>query len=467
MELNTIQLISLTITLLFAIALGLYSARKVKSAADFSVGGRSSGATIVAGTIIGTIIGGAATMGTAQLAFCVGLSAWWFTLGSGLGLIALALFYAGPLRRSGLETISQFLVLHYGKAAGPIVSISSSLGIFFSIVASTLTSVHLLSAVFGVSAPTAAAMAVLIVLAFVFFGGITGAGLSGIFKLGLLATTLVIAGSAALTSMGGLSGLTAAFPAYPWFSLWGRGVWLDVGNLASMIVGVISTQTYVQALFAARDTRTAAVGSLVAAAVTIPVGLPSIMIGLYMKATYPDMLPINALPLFMLHNLTGWLGGAGITALLLSSIGSVAGLALGIGTMISRDLIGDLCGCRSAGKLLWINRACILAVTLAAVLFVFGNLQSLVLGWNYLSMALRGVGIFWPLTIAILFPGRFPPKAAVGSMAAAIAAALIGNIFCPDNNNMPLFAGLAVGLAVAAVGLAAGKAPGGCGNGEG
>lgn len=456
MELSYVQLLSLIVTMLFVVALGLYSARKVKSADDFSIGGHSSSATLVSGTIVGTVIGGAATMGTAQLAFSIGLSAWWFTLGSGIGLIIMSVFYSGPLRRSGMETISQYLVLHYGKSAGPIISVASSLGIFFSIVASMLSSVHLLSVVFGVTQGIAAGITVTIVIAYVFFGGINGTGLSGIFKVGLLYVTLFIAGVMSFHGIGGISGLKATFPTEPWFSLVGRGFWTDIGNAVSLVVGIISTQTYVQAVYAARDTRAAATGSLVAALVTIPVGLPSIMIGMYMHAKYPDILPINALPMYVLHNLPDWLGGAAITALLLSSIGSVAGLSLGVGTMISRDIIGELFNYSGSKRLLWLNRLCILIITLCAALFVFSNMQSLVLEWNFLSMALRGVGIFVPLTIAIFYPGKLPPKAAICSMIAGIAAAILGNMLYPKYN-IPLFLGLGVSSFVSAVGIVLNK----------
>ncbi|VBB09045.1 sodium/solute symporter [Lucifera butyrica] len=452
MELSLIQSVSLIISMLFVIVLGLYSMRKVKSADDFSIGSRSSSVTVVSGTIIGTIIGGAATMGTAQLAFSAGLSAWWFTLGSGIGLIIMSVFYSGPLRRSGMETISQYLVAHYGKAAGPITSIVSSLGIFFSIVASMLTSVHLLSLVFGITEGMAAAFTVIIAVTYVFFGGINGTGFSGIFKVCLLYITLLIAGVISLKSIGGINGLEAAFPADPWFNLWGGGVWLDTGNAISLVIGIISTQTYIQAIYAARDARVAATGSLVAALITIPIGLPSIMIGMYMHANYPDMLPINALPMYMLHYLPDWLGGAAITALLLSSIGSVAGLALGVGTMISKDIIHELFNCGGTKRLLWINRTCILTVTISAALFVFSNMKSLVLEWNFLSMALRGVGIFVPLTIAIFYPGKLPPKAAICSMIAGVVASILGNILYPKYN-IPLFAGLGVSLIVNVTGI--------------
>ena len=81
MQLTTVQLVSIVITLVLTILPGIYAGRKIKSADDYALGGRSAGIGMVAGSIIGTIVGGAATIGTAQLGFQLGLTAWWFTLG--------------------------------------------------------------------------------------------------------------------------------------------------------------------------------------------------------------------------------------------------------------------------------------------------------------------------------------------------------------------------------------------------
>ncbi len=453
MELSGIHLAGFMTTLFFFVALGFYAARKVKSAEDYSLGGRSSSAPIVSGTIVGTIIGGAATMGTAQLAFCAGLSAWWFTLGSGIGLLLLATFYANPLRSSGLTTIPQFLVFHYGKTSGPLTSIVSSIGIFFSIVATMLSAFGLISAVLGVTTETAALITIFIVLAYVFFGGIKGTGLSGIFRIGFLYIILLLAGTTAFNGLGGVSGIQQSFSPDPWLNIFGRGFWIDFRNIFSIIVGIISTQTYAQAIFAARDTRTAITGSLVAASLTIPVGLPAVMIGLFMRANHPGILPINALPLYILNYMPAWIGGAAIAILLLSAIGSVAGLALGIGTMISGDIVKQLIvGCGSK-TLLWINRSCVLIVTSIAALFVLNNMNSLVLDWTFLSMSLRGTGIFLPLTWAILRPGKLKPHTATCSIIAGISISLLWGVFFPEYKN-PLFPGLGFSLAVIILGMA-------------
>lgn len=93
---------------------GIYAGRKVRSAADFSVG-RGMSSSVVAGSLIGTLVGGASTVGTAQLAFTNGLSAWWYTLGGGIGLVVMAVFFVSPLRKNGSCTMPQILTGEYGK----------------------------------------------------------------------------------------------------------------------------------------------------------------------------------------------------------------------------------------------------------------------------------------------------------------------------------------------------------------
>ena len=425
MQLTTVQLVSIVITLVLTILPGIYAGRKIKSADDYALGGRSAGIGMVAGSIIGTIVGGAATIGTAQLGFQLGLTAWWFTLGSGIGFIIMGLFYARPLRNSGLMTISEFLVVNFGKKAGPIASLSATAGIFFSIVASMLTSIHLIVGLFHVI--------IVIVAALVFFGGINSSGMAGIFKILLVFATVFVGGILSYNDLGGLTGIRESFPAFPWLSLFGKGIEDSLFSLFSMVIGVISTQTYVQALFSAKDSATAAAGCVTAALIVIPVGLPSVMIGMYMHAMHPEINAIDALPFY------------GIAALLLSSLGSISGLALGIGTMISRDIFNDLLGLRDVKRLLWISRFSVLAVTFGAVIFVFHYLDSLVLHWNYLSMALRGAGIFLPLTFIVFFKGLVPKEAGFAAMIAGIMVACLWPFIFPDSANA-LFPSLAFNL---------------------
>ncbi len=452
MKLSLIHIIGIFLTLAATILPGILAARKIKSADDYNLGGRSASAGMVAGGIIGTIVGGAATVGTAQLGYKFGLTAWWFTLGSGIALIIMALFYAVPLRRSGLTTVSEFLVVNYGKEAGPFTSISASAGIFFSIVASTLTALHLFAGIFGVSLEVSGIIILLLTIGIVFFGGISGAGMAGLLKIFLIFATIFVGGALSYFEMGQLAGMHATFPAQPWFSLFGRGVEDGLFSLASMIVGVISTQTYVQALFSAKDSKTAAAGCIAAALVVIPVGLPSVLIGMFMSVQHPEINAINALPMYMLNYLPDWLGGIGIGALMISALGSLSGLALGVGTMISRDLVKNLWKNANSVNLLWASRISVVLVTIAAIVFVFFHLDSSVLEWNYLSMALRACGIFFPLTFAVFFPGKVNRKFGFLAIVGGILVACLWKHVAPWQIN-GLFPALACNLLFLVPGL--------------
>ncbi|HWR42905.1 sodium:solute symporter family protein [Sporomusa sp.] len=451
MNFSSVHLFGFLATIIIVFAIGIYSARRVKSAESFTLGGRSAGPAIVSGTIAGTIIGGAATIGTTQLAYSAGLSAWWFTLGSGIGFLVMGIFYASPLRNTGLETISQYLVLNYGRPMGPLTSVISSVGIFFSIVASSLSGIHLLTTLFGFASWQAAVVTVFLVAAYVFWGGMQGTGLSGLMKVAIIYVTLFSAGWCAFQSLQQLPSLETAFPSPTWFSLFGADVWGGLGNVFSLVVGIVCTQTYIQAIFAARDSQTALIGTCTAAVITIPVGLPSVAVGMFMRVNYPDILPIDALPMYMLNHMPAWFGGIGLAGLLISVVGSIAGLLLGIATMVARDIFHGVLGVSDSRSLLWINRTTIVVVAFCAMLTALANLQSFVLSWNYLSMALRGAGVFLPLTLAVFLPGALKKKWAISSMVLSTLFAITGYSLLSLSVN-PLYTGMAASLLIILIG---------------
>lgn len=420
MNLSTTHVVTSILAVLITMAPGIYAARKIKNADDYAVGGRSSGIGMVAAAILGTLIGGGSTMGTAQMAYKIGFSAWWFTLGGGIALIILGLFYARSLRSSGLTTVGEFLVTNFGTKAGVVASVSASAGMFFSVVTSTLSVTHLLCLIFPLQPWQAGIVIFVIVGCFVFFGGMSGSGLVGLCKMGFILLGLFVGGVICYVDMGGVQGIKNAFPAFPWFSLVANGEVATFITLMSMIVGVISTQSYAQAVFSAADTRCAALACLIAGGITIPVGIPSILIGMYMRLHHPDILPIEALPMFLITYLPDWLGGVGIAALLLATLGTIAGLTLGMGTLFARDIVKRFTDIKEGEKLLLATRLGVAVACLAAIVFTNFNLDSNALDWSYLSMALRGSGIFLPLTFCIFFPHKVKPLYGLLSMAAGI-----------------------------------------------
>ncbi len=423
MHLTWIHMAIIILTLAAVIGVGIYYSRSVKSAAGYSVGGRSASASLVAGGIAGTVVGGGATVGTAQLAYSFGLSAWWFTLGSGIAFIIMGIFYAKKLRGTALETIPQFLSLHYGKKAEELSSVISSIGILFSAVASCLPGIEIVADVFGVDAYTAGLLLLLLVSAYTFFGGMKSAGIGGMLKMGIIWVALFIAGFLAFQEIHGQPAWDAIPAAH--FSLFGRGVEPALANLFSVIVGVLCTQTYIQSIFSADSPRTASLGCFLAAAIVIPVGLPSVAIGLYMRDLYPTIAPIMVLPTYLVNEVNPLIGGLAMGGIILSLVGGIGGLALGIGTMIARDMLGPVLRVTDDKKMLFLNRMTVLLVMALATFIAILNRGSEVLIWTYLSMALRGGGIFLPLTLAVFWPGHIRKSWAIISMIGSTLASLL------------------------------------------
>jgi SSS family solute:Na+ symporter len=399
---------------------------QLRSAADFTLAGRAAGPWHVAGAIMGTLVGGASTLGTAQLAFRFGLSAWWFTLGAGLACLLLGLFLAGPLREGEVTTIPEFIARYYGERARVAASLFSAVGMFIHIVAQLLAAGALLSALFGWS-PTAAALAAASLVALITLGGgMRGAGPLGLAKLILLYGVMLFAGSRALGLAGGWSTLTGALPAFPWFSLFGYGVGAGLNDLLSMLVGVISTQTYLQAIFAARDRRAARQGALLSALLIPPLGLCGIAVGLAMRLSRPELDSVQALPAFLTLHFPPALAGIAFAALLIAAIVTASGLTLGAGTTLQLDVLARF---GRGGTELKRLRLVSLGVLLSALTLLLFNLGSTILQWSFLSMGLRGATLCLPLLAAVFLRGRAPGRAGalaiflapVGTVAAGLA----------------------------------------------
>ena len=440
------------LVLVFITGLGMYSGSRVRSAADFVDGGKRAGAGIVAGAVIGTLVGGASTIGTAQLAFNYGFSAWWFTLGGGVACFILACLYAKPLHESGVSTMPQMISREYGRNAATAATVLTSLGSFLSIVSQVLSSIALITSVSALPSFLAVALTFILMLAYVLFGGLWGAGLVGVAKTVLLSLSAGICGVMAVSFQGGISALTAALPAERYFSLIARGPAVDMGAGLSLILGVITTQAYIQAVIAARSLRLAKVGLCISAALIPLIGIAGIAVGLYMKLHFPAIDPAGALPLFVLTFLPPLYAGMVLAILLVTVVGTAAGVALGLSAMLCSDIYRVYCNPAADSKaLLTVSRIALACILAAAALVTLGNLGSLILGWSFMSMGLRGAVAFGILTAAVFAPGRIPRAYAVWSMLVGPACIIAGKPFISGDVD-PLFFGVTGSLAVLVIG---------------
>lgn len=459
-----IHYLGAAIILILIAGVGVYSGKQVKSASDFATGGRSAGAGIVAGTIIGTLVGGASTIGTSQLAFNFGFSAWWFTLGGGIGVLIMALFLAKPLYESGISTLPQLISREYGGKCATTATLLTSVGSFLSIVSQVLSGITLITSVSALGNGISTLLVIALMLCYVIFGGVLGAGMVGIAKTILLYISVGVCGVIAVISQGGLGAFTSALPADQYFSLVARGPAVDLGAGVSLILGVMTTQAYIQAVVSAKTLKHSRNGLFLSAILIPLVGVGGIFIGMYQRlncAFEPGtaefkMAAAQALPNFVLDHLPPLLAGAVLATLLVAVVGTGAGVSLGISSMFCNDVYKKYINKNASDtKSLLVARLVVAVVLGAAALFTLGDLGAMILDWSFMSMGLRGAVAFGPLLTALFLKGRIGNNFAFASMIVGPILVVVGKFVLPAGID-PLFLGLAASILVLVVGFVVG-----------
>jgi len=404
---TTSHIIGITVTLVAIVALSIYSGKAAKEK-------KGANSWIVAGAIMGTLVGGSSTVGTAQLAYQYGMSAWWFTLGSGIACLILAIFYAKPFHNSGNKTLIAFITHEYGKQNGLLASVLSSVGSFINIISQLIAATAIIAVVFpNLSLIPALLVSAVFMVLYIIFGGTKGSGIVGILKMLLLYAAMMVSGIVVLMLCGGVVGFTDTVSQINntdnvnFYSLFARGAGTDLGACLSLILGVITTQSYAQAIFAANKSKQAVKGALLSAVLIPPIGIGGILVGLFMRSVHPGIMPKTALTLFVTEYMHPLFGGVVLGALFIAVVGTGAGLALGIATVLKNDVLSSRTG-KFSGKAM--ERILIVLTIFVACLLSMGPFGDTILNFAFMSMGLRGATIFVPLCCALWCKGKIDKK---------------------------------------------------------
>lgn len=491
-------IIGFVLIVVLMIGVGYYSGRSVRNAEDFITSGGKANSFMVLGAILGSLVGSQATIGTAQLAFNYGISACWFTLGAGIGCVFLGVLYAKRLRQSGCVTEMQIISKEYGPVTGSVGSVLGSLGIFFSVLAQTAACLSLTKTFFP-GIPTAAALVIGVVLMtfWVIFGGNQGAGLGGFLKMILLCLTAFIAFVFIENKTGGLDSLIksiyALFTGTPlgdvqsstglsritdysdlssrFLSVVARGPMKDIGSGLSLLLGVLCTQTYAQAIWSAKSDKAARRGALMCAVATPFIGACCICIGLFMRSNYLLQSEVNALaaagqnipdmpvlsgtiqvfPTFVLSYMPPIVSGMMLGTMLINVVASGAGLSLGMATILTKDIYKKITKKPDdPGRELRAVRIMIVFILAATAGITLLVSNTAINDLGFLSMGLRGTVVFLPLTFALWMPGKTDRRFILASMIAAPLGVIAAQIAGTKIDS--LFVGMFISLAICLMG---------------
>ncbi len=314
-----------------------------ESASNFLLAGQQLPWLLVSVTVAGLAVGGASTVGVAQNAYTRGISAGWYCFAWAISSAIYGLFFAGKYRTYSIKTINELVRKVYGEQLGLLTVLMQFFNNFamnaMQIVAGGAILAALLPGVFSV--PMAMLVSTAIFLAVAVVGGLWAASLSNIINITVIYAGLIIGVVTAFSHFGGTSAVLAALPESPhWYNLFsGMGPKAILAWVVSLTFSGMASQAMVQSSVAAKNSRQAKTGFLVAALIIIPVGVISPLFGLIAASQFPGLEnAATALPSVML-SISPVVAGLALAGLWAADVSTATVLLVSQSTMLTRDIV--------------------------------------------------------------------------------------------------------------------------------
>lgn len=370
----------------------------------YLLAGRGLPFWVVAPLLTGLAVGGASTIGVAEIAYNAGISAGWYNAAWAVGAILVGLIAARQYRLLEVATLPELFERHY-NVSGRVIGVIGQL--ILQIVITSLQYIaggailsSLLPEVFSFKQGMFVTAVVFVGITLI--GGFWAAGLTNIINVTFIYVGVLLGASMVVGKVGGFGELVAKLPSqHPGFDLGALGLPLIIGWFMVMCTMTFSVQSVVQISFAAKDSLSAKKGFILGGLIILPVGFISAFIGLAATILHPGIIPTEALPRTVL-SLSPVVAGLVLAGLWAADVSTASALLVGsatlvVGDLVKRFLAPDL---KERGERI-ISRISVLGLSVLTYLLavsVRGILETLLIGLTittpYTLVTL--MTIFWP-----------------------------------------------------------------------
>lgn len=437
---------------LFLVLVSLYFNRKTKTYEDYNVAGRSVSLFPIILTFVGTAVGGSTLLGYMENGYLLGMGQQWLNIGSFITGSILALFLLKKIRKIGqkhnMVTIGDYTALRYGeKARLPTV-------ISMLIAYSAVTGMQFvgLATVLKLTLGLNISLAIIIVWVFLtiktYFGGLKSViwqdSLHGTIQtIGIVVLIIVV-----LIKSGGWSNVSE------YANSSGHGDMLGLFNIpASEVFVYIFTiggyqlvrQDIWQRFWAAKNIKTASRGFWVSIALSLLIGLLTVVIGLVgrfglrIKDIDPQLIyygiteNVFPFPLVIVMIIT----------VLVTVISSADSFFISGATSIANDIIRPRVKYFDNEKMLFYSKISVIIVSIIALLFAL-TIPELVKLWTT-GTAMLVSGLLAPVVIGMYWR-KVTNQAGVVSMWLGLGSAVIWQIMGHPFGVHPVFVGLPLSI---------------------
>lgn len=207
-------ILAVVLYMAIVIAIGLWSARRVKSMRDYLVAGDGFGRWVVSFGIVGAIVSGAGILGNAGSGYGTGYALYVMTMGlSFLGLTLAYFLLAKPMtviaKKHPVYTLPDVLALRYddSRAVRILSGIATALGSLIYLVVQFVAIGYVGTTIFGWSLGVSLLVGGALVVVYCVGGGIVAAMWTNFFQLLVLSVFVVYFAIYTVSEVGGLTAL--------------------------------------------------------------------------------------------------------------------------------------------------------------------------------------------------------------------------------------------------------------------
>ncbi|KUK78112.1 MAG: Putative sodium:solute symport protein [Proteiniphilum acetatigenes] len=289
---HIIDILIFTVYMLFVLGIGIYFLKKNKNAADYYVGGRSMGSSVIGLSVVATDVGGGFSIGLGGLGFLMGLSGSWmlFTglLGAWLSAVFLIPKASKLASRLKLYTFPQLFEFFYSPRVALLAGIISAVGYIGFTSSQLLAGAKLASATFeGLEMNTALIFMGVIAVAYTAMGGLKAVIYTDVVQWIILLAGLILIGiPLGYHAIGGMDVIRATLPAG--FMKLNNIEWQTIVNWAVTIIPIwFVGMTLYQRIYATRSPKEAQKAWFIAGAFEWPVmAFMGVILGLFARVAF-------------------------------------------------------------------------------------------------------------------------------------------------------------------------------------
>jgi solute:Na+ symporter, SSS family len=410
------------------VAYGLAAGRRVRSASDFFVAGRSLGPGLIFSTMLAANIGAGSTVGATAIGYSGGVTAWWWVGSAAAGQLVLALWIGPAMRRVAaahdLRTVGDYLEFRYNASVRGLVAALLWLGSIFILAGQLVAIGSILEAVAGVPSAAGCAVGGAVIMIYFAAGGLATSARVNVVQLAVKLIGFAIALPLAVGAIGGWEALLrvrSGDAAY--WSFWRAGP-PGLMYIALLTPSFIISPGLLQKVFGARDDRAVRVGvGLNALGLLLYAGIPALL-GIATRASFPDLPSVNAaLPTVLIHLLPPAIGAIGLAAVFSAEMSASDAVLFMLTTSLSQDLYKRFVRPDATDRqVLFVARATAVVAALLAV--VLGIALGSVVDALTIFYTLLSVSLFVPV-LAGLYVARASTAEAIASIAGGVATVLV------------------------------------------